>query len=550
MVAYDFQLLLKYLLEHGVAWAPSQEIVYRDQVRYTYTDMYNRVLRLASALKRLEIKEGTKVGVIEWDSHRYLEMYFGIPGIGAVLHTINPRLSPENLVYTMEHAEDEVLIFHEDFFALVEQVRPRLLSIRKYILITDKEKPDIKEPALSLSKGVDAEYEEFLAGASPLDALPDLDENTQATLSYTTGTTGKPKGVYFTHRQLVLHTFAGWGSLPDICNYGPMGKREVYMPLTPMFHVHAWGVPYWATVYGLKQVYPGKYDPEMLLRLIVEEKATFSHCVPTILQMVITAAAAKGLDLSHWRVVTGGARLTKGLAMAARELGIKVTGGYGLSESCPLLTISNLKPFMEEEWDEDRQLDWIVKTGFVMPLVQIRVVGPDGKDVAPDGTETGEIVVRSPWLTPGYYKDPERTEELWAGGWMHTGDVANVDEYGYFQIVDRIKDVIKSGGEWIVSLELENLLSLHEDVLEAAVIGIPDEKWDERPLAIIVPVEGAEERITAEAMQEHLQKSVADGVIKKWAVPEHYVFIDELPRTSVGKIDKKVLRSRYQTGES
>jgi len=204
---------------------------------------------------------------------------------------------------------------------------------------------------------------------------------------------------------------------------------------------------------------------------------------------------------------------------------------------------------MEEEWDEDRQLDWMVKTGFVMPLVQIRVVGPDGKDVAPDGTETGEIVVRSPWLTPGYYKDPERTEELWAGGWMHTGDVANVDEYGYFQIVDRIKDVIKSGGEWIVSLELENLLSLHEDVLEAAVIGIPDEKWGERPLAIIVPVKGAEERITAEAMQEHLQKSVADGVIAKWAVPEHYVFVEELPRTSVGKIDKKVLRSWHQTGE-
>ncbi len=542
--------MLKYLLEHGVAWAPSQEIVYRDQVRYTYTDMYNRVLRLASALKQMGVKESTKVGVIEWDSHRYLEMYFGIPGIGAVLHTINPRLSPENLVYTMEHAEDEVLIFHEDFLPLVEQVRPRLPSIRKYILITDKEeKPDIKEPALSLSKGVDAEYEEFLAGASPLDELPDLDENTQATLSYTTGTTGKPKGVYFTHRQLVLHTFAGWGSLPTICNYDPMGKHEVYMPLTPMFHVHAWGVPYWATVYGLKQVYPGKYDPEMLLRLIVQEKATFSHCVPTILQMVITAAAAKGLDLSHWRVVTGGARLTKGLAMTARELGIKVTGGYGLSETCPLLTISNLKPFMEE-WDEDRQLDWMVKTGFVMPLVQIRVVGPDGKDVAPDGTKTGEIVVRSPWLTPGYYKDPERTEELWAGGWMHTGDVANVDEYGYIQIVDRIKDVIKSGGEWIVSLELENLLSLHEDVLEAAVIGIPDEKWGERPLAIIVPVEGAGERITAEAMQKHLQKSVADGVITKWAVPEHYVFVEELPRTSVGKIDKKVLRSRYQTGES
>lgn len=538
MMAYDFQLLLKYLLEHGVAWAPDQKIVYRDQVRYIYSDMYTRVLRLAFAFQRLGVKQGTKVGVIEWDSHRYLEMYFGIPGIGAILHTINPRLSPENLIYTMAHAEDEVLIFHEDFLSLVEQVRSRCPSIRKYILITDKEeKPDIK--------GVDAEYEEFLVDASPLDELPDLDENTQATLSYTTGTTGKPKGVYFTHRQLVLHTFAGWGSLAAISNYGPMDKREVYMPLTPMFHVHAWGVPYWATVYGLKQVYPGKYDPEMILRLIVEEKATFSHCVPTILQMVITAAATKGLDLSHWRVITGGARLTKGLAMAARELGIKVTGGYGLSETCPLLTISSLKPFMEEEWDEDRQLDWMVKTGFVMPLVKIRVVGPDGKDVAPDGTETGEIVVRSPWLTPGYYKDPVRSEELWAGGWMHTGDVANVDEYGYVQIVDRLKDLIKSGGEWIVSLELENLLSLHDDVLEAAVIGIPDEKWGERPLAIIVPKEGAEDRVTADTMREHLEKFVADGVIASWAVPDQYTFVEELPKTSVGKIDKKMLRSRY-----
>ena len=541
MASYDFQLLLKHLLEHGVAWAPDQEIIYRDQMRYTYTDMYGRVLRLATALQQLGVRQGTKVGVIEWDSHRYLEMYFGIPGIGAILHTINPRLSPENVLYTMQHAEDEVLIFHEDFLSLVEQVRSRLPSIRKYILITDQEKkPDIE--------WMDAEYEELLSGASPLDELPDFDENTQATLSYTTGTTGKPKGVYFSHRQLVLHTFAGWGSLPILCNYGPMGKHEVYMPLTPMFHVHAWGVPYWATVYGLKQVYPGKYDPEMLLRLIVEEKVTFSHCVPTILQMVITAAAEKGLDLSHWRVITGGARLTKGVAMAARELGIKVTGGYGLSETCPFLTCANLKPFMEEEWDEDRQLDWMVKTGFVMPLVKIRVIGPDGKDVARDGTETGEIVVRSPWTTPGYYKDPERSEELWAGGWLHTGDVAVVDEYGYIQIVDRIKDVIKSGGEWIVSLEIENLLSLHEDVLETAVIGVPDEKWGERPLAVIVPRRGAEERVTAETMREHLQKFVADGVITKWAVPERYVFVQELPRTSVGKIDKKALRSRYRAG--
>ena len=537
MPAYDYQLLLKHLLEHGVAWAPDQEIVYRDQVRYTYRDMYGRVLKLASALRELGVEVGTKVGVIEWDSHRYLEIYFGIPGIGAILHTINPRLSLDNLAYTMAHAEDEVLIYHEDFAPLVEKVRARVPSLRKTILITDQ----AGRPAIE----ADAEYEQMLAGASALDELPELDENVQATLSYTTGTTGKPKGVHFTHRQIVLHTFAGWGSLAPIANYGPMDKRDVYMPLTPMFHVHAWGVPYLATVSGLKQVYPGRYEPQMLLRLIVEEKVTFSHCIPTILQMVMTEAAARAQDLSHWRVVTGGARLTKGVALEARELGIKVTGGYGLSESCPLLTIANLKPFMEEEWDEDRQLDWMVKTGFVMPLVKIRVVGPDGQDVARDGTATGEIVVRAPWLTPSYYKEPERTEELWDGGWMHTGDVANVDQHGYIQIVDRIKDVIKSGGEWIVSLELENLLSLHEGVQEAAVIGVPDERWGERPLVLVVPVEGTGERMTAEAMREHLGRYVDDGTIARWAVPEHYVFTDELPRTSVGKIDKQALRENF-----
>ncbi|MDY7077612.1 MAG: fatty acid--CoA ligase [Chloroflexota bacterium] len=537
MAAYDFQLLLKHMLEHGVAWAPDQEIVYRDQVRYTYTDMYDRVLRLASALQHLGVQEGTKVGVIEWDSHRYLEMYFGISGIGGILHTINPMLAPENLIYTMMHAEDEILIFHEDFLPLVEQARPRLPSIRKYILITDKpEKPDIK--------GVDVEYEELLESTTPLAELPDLDENTQATLAYTTGTTGRPKGVYFSHRQVTLHGLIGGMTLSALGNADRVSKRDVYMPLTPMFHVNAWGVPYLTTLYGLKQVYPGKYEPEMLVRLILGEKVTLSHCVPTILQMIVTAPAAQQFDLSRWKVIIGGARLPKGLAMAATKLGINVTAGYGMSETCPILTIANLKPFMEE-WDEEKQIDWTIKTGFPIPFVKLRVMSPDDHDVAPDGHETGEIVVRTPWLTPGYYKDPERSEELWAGGWLHTGDVANVDEHGYVQIVDRIKDVIKSGGEWISSLELENLLSLQEDVLEAAVIGVPDERWGERPLAIIAPVEGGMERITAEAMQEHLQKFVSDGVITRWTVPEHYVFITELPKTSVGKIDKKVLRSRY-----
>jgi fatty-acyl-CoA synthase len=536
MPAYDYQLLLKHILTQGVAWAPNQEIIYRDQVHHNYATMYQRVLRLGAALRALGVKQGTKVGVVEWDSHRYLEMYFGIPGIGAVLHTINPRLAPEDLAYTMGHAEDEVLVFHEDFWPLVERLRPRLPGIRKYILISDKgEKPDIK--------GVDAEYEELLGGVIPLDELPDLDERTQATLSYTTGTTGRPKGVYFTQRQLTLHTMSV-ATVAALGNYGGIDKHDVYMPLTPMFHVHAWGIPYVSTILGLKQVYPGKYEAPMLLRLLLGHKVTFSHCVPTILQMITTAPGIEKFDFGGWKVVIGGARLPKGLALDATKLGIKVYAGYGLSETCPVLTIANLKPYMEE-WDEEKQLDYAIKTGFTMPLVNLKVVNAAGEEVAHDGRESGEIIVRAPWCTPGYYKEPEKSEDLWAGGWMHTGDVANVDEHGFVQIVDRLKDVIKSGGEWIVSLELENLLSLHEGVQEAAVIGMPDERWGERPLAIITPTQAYKDKLTPEALKAHLAQFVEKGVITNWSVPDQFVMVDEIPKTSVGKLDKKILRSRH-----
>ncbi len=296
MIAYDFQLLLKHLLEHGFSWAPNQEILYRDQYRYTYADMVQRVLKLASALHGLGVRKGTKVGVIEWDSHRYLEMYFAIPGIGAILHTINPNLAAENVIYTIQHAEDEILIFHEDFLPLAEQVRERIKSLRGYILIRDrKDQPDID--------WVHAEYEAFIAASARLTELPDFDERTQATLSYTTGTTGSPKGVYFSHRQLVLQTYAGWGSMAIFGNYGGIHKHDVYMPLTPLFHVHGWGWPYVATAFGLKQVYPGKYDYELILRLVAEQGVTLSHCVPTILQRVITQPSAKGLDLTGWTLV-------------------------------------------------------------------------------------------------------------------------------------------------------------------------------------------------------------------------------------------------------
>ncbi len=537
MPPYEYPLLLKNVLESGVNWAPDQKIVYRDQFEYTYADMYQRVLQLAGALKAAGVQMGSKVGVIEWDSHRYLEMYFGIPGIGAVLHTINPRLAPADVAYTMMHAEDEVLIFHEDFLPLVEKLRPQLTSVRLYVLISDKETP----PETPFA---DTDYESFLKSASPLPELPDFDENAQATQSYTTGTTGKPKGVYFSHRQLVLHTLAGMATMGMMTDFGGVTKRDVYMPLTPLFHVHGWGVPYMMTMSGTKQVYPGRYEPPMLLKLVLTHKVTMSHCVPTILQMVVGAPGIEKYDLSGWKIIIGGARLTKGLAQQAAKLGIHLYAGYGMSETAPILTIAMLKPTLGE-LSEEEAMDYHISTGVPIPLVKLRVVNAEGEDVARDGKERGEIVVRTPWLTPGYLKEPERSEALWEGGWLHTGDVAVIKPDGYVQIVDRLKDVIKSGGEWITSLELENLLSLHPQVAEAAVIGVPDEKWGERPLAVVVPKGDAP---TADALIAHLKQYAEQGVITNWAVPEKYEFVEALPKTSVGKIDKKALRAQYGGG--
>jgi fatty-acyl-CoA synthase len=542
MAPYDYPLILKQVLHSGITWMPDQEIHYRDQFSYTYKDMYQRVLRLAAALQKAGVKEGTRVGVIEWDSHRYLEMYFAIPGIGAVLHTINPRLAPQDVGYIIHHAEDELLIFHEDFLPLVEKLQPAMSSVRKYILIRDKE----EAPSTDIKW---EDFEDFLQSAAPLQELPDVDEDTQATQAYTTGTTGKPKGVYFSHRQMVLHTLSGGFALSGFTDFGGITKRDVYMPLTPLFHVHGWGIPYISTMLGLKQIYPGRYEPAMLLKLVVSHKVTFSHCVPTILQMITSAPQAKQFDLSGWKVIIGGARLPKGLAQEANELGIKVYSGYGLSETAPVLTLSYLKSYMEG-WDADQKLDVLVKTGVPIPMVDLRVIDNEGQDIAHDSSERGEIVVRTPWLTPGYYKDPDMSEILWEDGWLHTGDVASINEHGYVQIVDRLKDVIKSGGEWISSLELENLLSLHEAVKEAAVIGIPDAKWGERPLAIVALRDEYKGKIGPEDLKKHLSKYVEEGAITDWSIPEEYSFVDELPKTSVGKLDKMALRQSHAPAES
>ena len=537
--AYQYQLIIKELFDGTLNLDLDQEIVYRDQIRLTYRKMRERVHRLASALTKLGVGRGDTVCVFDFDSHRYFECYFAVPMIGAVLHTQNWRLSPDQILYTMNHAEDKIVLIHAEFLPLLETIRDKLTTIKKVVLLTD----DGSKPATKVK--LDGEYEDLLREASPEYEFPeDLDENTRATIFYTSGTTGLPKGVFFSHRQLVLHTLVvtlqGVYETP-----GRFRSTDVYMPLTPMFHVHAWGMPYNATVMGVKQVYPGKYDPPLLLQLIKNEKVTFSHCVPTILHMLISHPAAKETDLSGWKVVIGGARLSRGLAKAAMDLGIEIYSGYGMSETCPCISAGGLKPYMSE-WDKEKKLDRLISNGVTHVLAKAKIVGPDGEDLPHDGASAGELLLRAPWLTEGYFKDPVRTKELWVDGWLHTGDVANIDPDGYLQLTDRIKDVIKTGGEWISSLDLENFASLHEAVSEAAAIGVPDPKWGERPLILAVLKPEFVGKVTGDDIRSFLADFAAAGKIPKYGVPDTVQIVKEIPKTSVGKINKLELRKRYR----
>ena len=532
--AYPYPLLIKHLLHTPIVYAPDQEIIYRDQLKLTYRDLYQRINKLANVLTGLGVGPGDTVAVLDWDSHRYLECFFAVPMLGAILHTVNVRLSPEQVLWTMNHAEDLVVLTHQDFLPVLEAIQGELKTVKKIVLLKDGEVAPHKVK-------LDGEYEELLAAATDQFDFPDFDENAKATTFYTTGTTGDPKGVFFSHRQLVLHTLASAVAIGAFAAPGRFRSDDVYMPITPMFHVHAWGVPYVATMLGVKQVYPGRYEPPMLLKLLITHKVTFSHCVPTILHMLLTAEAAKSVDLSKWKVIIGGAALPRGLARAAMQRGIDIYTGYGMSETCPILTLAMVKPDKMDA-DLEYQVDVRTKTGLPIPLVDLKVVDPQFKALPPDGRSAGEIVVRAPWLTQSYFKSPEKGAELWKNGYLHTGDIAFIDQEGYVKITDRLKDVIKTGGEWISSLELESFISQHQGVSEVAVVGLPDDKWGERPVATVVPKPEFAGQLTGDEVKTFLARFVEDGSISKWAIPDTIYVVDQIPKTSVGKIDKKVIR--------
>ncbi|MEY4936824.1 MAG: hypothetical protein RIS64_3183 [Bacteroidota bacterium] len=552
--AYKYPLLIKRILADSLKYEPTHEIFYKDIFKMNYYELNDRVRQMAHVLKKLNIKGGQTIGFLDYDSHRFLEGFFAIPMTGNVLHTINWRLSEEQILYTINHAEDSLLIVHEDFLPLLNTIWDKITTIQKIIVCSDTNVnvgevfnlADVKFADVKFKHKIVGNYEDLLKKESKQYDFPDFDEDAVATTFYTTGTTGNPKGVYFTHRQLVLHTLANaamYGGALDKC-FANFNSSTVFLGLTPFFHVHGWGFPYYATMIGAHQVYAGRFSIETFVQLFQKHKPTLTTGVPSILQMFLSSPLTADFDFSKMKMLIGGSALSSKLAKQALERGIDILSGYGMSESAPMLCASYLNSENAKTMDLDTQAKYRTIAGLPAFFVETKIIDVHGKDVPNDGESIGEIVTRAPWLTQGYYKEPEQSETLWKSGWMHTGDVATIDANGFVTISDRIKDVIKTGGEWVSSIDIERLISKHESVYEVAVIGLPDDKWGERPYAMIALSEGSV--LSTETLKTFLEDFIASGTIHKWAIPNKIFFEKELPKTSVGKVDKKQIRVMVQ----
>lgn len=496
------RLLIKALFQTSIDQRSDALIVGDEGERFTYAEFGARVRRLGSALIGGGVRQGDVVAMMDWDTHRYLEAYFAVPMIGAVLQTVNVRLSPEQICYTLNATRPKLILVHRDFEPLIDLMSPGFdADYRVEVMNAD-----------------DDRYEMMLGWGDPDHRFEDFDEKAVATIFHTTGTTGLPKAVSFSHRQLVLHTLAVAAHLANLPDNQSFRRDDVYMPITPMFHVHAWGMPYVATMLGVKQVYPGRYVPSKLLELKEKEGVTFSHGVPTILQMLVEGVGAG--TTAPWKMVVGGSALSTALQAAAAKRGINAYAGYGMSETGPVLTIATADP---------GEPDTACRAGRPIPLVELSI----------DGEIQGEILVRAPWLTPAYQGNPEASAALWAGGWLHTQDVGERLANGDVVIRDRLKDVIKTGGEWVSSLDLEELITQHPQVDAAAVVGVSDPKWGERPVAFLI-CNGAQP--SNEELRQHLAAFVETGEISRYAIPDRFELVADIPKTSVGKIDKVALR--------
>ncbi len=523
----DYPLTVPFLLDRAARYFPHVEVVSRRPDRSVARSSYGEVRRhahqLAGALARLGVGRGDRVATLGWNNARHLEAYFGVPLMGGVLHTLNPRLSPTDLVYIVNHAGDSVLLVDDVLLPVLEGLRGQV-SFKHVVVWANGTQP----PAGML------DYEELIAAEPGEFAGPRLDEREAAAMCYTSGTTGRPKGVVYSHRAIVLHSLASAG--PDCL---AIGQREVLCPVVPMFHVNGWGLPFTATMAGCKQVLPGPHlDPESLLDLYVQEGVTLSAGVPTI-WMGILQALEKEPDrwkLGAIRMVVGGSAAPESMIRDFDRHGVRVVHAWGMTEMTPLGTVSLLKRSLDE-LPEDQRYAYRAKQGLPAPFVETRIMELTGE--APwDGQTMGELEVRGPWVASGYYRAPEFTGKWSDDGWFRTGDVATIDPEGYVKITDRTKDLIKSGGEWISSVDLENALMGHPAVAEAAVIAAKHSKWDERPVAVVVLKDGAS--VTAEELRAFLEPRFA-----KFWLPDEFVFTSQIPRTAAGKFRKSALREQY-----
>ncbi len=526
----DYQLTLPAILGRAEELFGHREIVTRlpDRSihRYAYSDFVSRAKKLAVALENLGVEKGDRVATLCWNHRQHLEAYFGVPCRGAVLHTLNLRLHPDDLAYIVDHAGDKVLLVDENLLPLFEKFKDRVNLEHVVVVSENRAAPD---GAYS--------YEALLEVADESDfRYPKLDENAAMGMCYTSGTTGRPKGVVYSHRAIFLHSL-GHMTADSI----GMSEADCVLPVVPMFHANAWGLPYSAALTGAKQVFPGPHlDPENLLELFESERVTLTAGVPTIWFGILQVLDEdpNAYDLSALRaMLVGGAAAPKSMIQGFDERhGLRVLQGWGMTETSPLASIAHLRTEIAEK-SKDEQYEYMARQGYPMPTVEIRARGDEGL-VPWDGVSMGELELRGPYIASAYYNAPETADKFTEDGWLKTGDIATIDEYGFIKIQDRTKDLVKSGGEWISSVALENALMAHDAVAEAAVVAIPDPKWQERPLAAVVLKEG--EEATQEELIKHLEPDFA-----RWWLPDRVEFVDEIPKTSVGKFKKSELRERF-----
>ena len=527
----DTPLSIVSMIERAEKLFPKKEIISRTHsgiFEYTYKDMAERTRKLASVLKRLGVEKGDRVGTFAWNHHRHLEAYFAIPSIGAVLHTINIRLPGEHISYIVNHAEDKVLLIDIDLLPLIERVKDDLKTVKAFIVMAD----DTELPESTLEPLYS--YEQLISeGDAEFQFSTDIDENDPAGMCYTSATTGLPKGVVYSHRGIVLHSMAA--GLVDTLG---ISESDRILPVVPMFHANAWGLPFAATWFGSTQVFPGpQMTPQIIAELLEKYKVTITAGVPTVWLGLMQVLEKGSYNIDSIRaVVCGGSAAPKEMIRKFEvDYGIPFIHAYGMTETTPLATVARLKSY-QQDLPEDERLELRAKQGIIVPGLNMKVVDDKGNEVPHDGKTMGELLLQGPWIADSYYKD-DRSKNAFVDGWLKTGDVVTVDEEGFIKIVDRTSDLIKSGGEWISSVDLENGLMAHDDVIEAAVVAVPHEKWMERPVAFVVLKENAQ--TTKDDLLHFLEHQLK---FARWWLPDEIYFIEEIPKTSVGKFLKRELR--------